>query len=395
MSAAVETYIHNEVQEALDIPDSLSPAESVPESVIAVGEAALSGATEEIATDEVSTPDVYDEDPQTTDLVQLYLSQLKEPLLNREQETELSKTIEAGLFAQKILEVRSGEFTLGSTKNAKNLQKSIESYAHVSEEDLLEIYEQGRAAKDRMITANLRLVVSIAKKYQFRGITIGMPLLDIIQEGNIGLNHAVEKFDYTKGYKLSTYATIWIRQHIEYAMAHGRMVRLPREKDDQLGKHRKAKDRLRQSLGSEPTVAELATELNITEEHVETVARWGTPLLSLNGPLGGEGDSGEIGDVIVPADQPDEIGETVAQKDIIQRIFDDLSEEETFIITRSYGLHDGKCWSPYSIARAYKKKYGGRCKTEIVLGIQQEALSRVLGEFGASMSIDDIRELVA
>ncbi len=216
-----------------------------------------------------------------------YLKQIgKVPLLNAEQEVELAKRIEAGLFAEERLAA---------------------SGPAMSEEDLEDfewIAEDGRRAKNHLLEANLRLVVSLAKRHTGRG----MLFLDLIQEGNLGLIRAVEKFDYTKGYKFSTYATWWIRQAITRAMAdQARTIRIPVHMVEVINKLARVQRQMLQDLGREPTPEELAKELDMTPEKVVEVQKYGREPISLHTPLGEDGDS-EFGDLIedseaiVPAD---------------------------------------------------------------------------------------------
>ncbi|HCA84861.1 MAG TPA: RNA polymerase sigma factor, partial [Streptomyces sp.] len=222
----------------------------------------------------------------TADPVKDYLKQIgKVPLLNAEQEVELAKRIEAGLFAEDKL--------ANSEKLAPKLKRELEIIA-----------EDGRRAKNHLLEANLRLVVSLAKRYTGRG----MLFLDLIQEGNLGLIRAVEKFDYTKGYKFSTYATWWIRQAITRAMAdQARTIRIPVHMVEVINKLARVQRQMLQDLGREPTPEELAKELDMTPEKVIEVQKYGREPISLHTPLGEDGDS-EFGDLIedseavVPAD---------------------------------------------------------------------------------------------
>ena len=213
----------------------------------------------------------------TADPVKDYLKQIgKVPLLNAEQEVELAKRIEAGLFAEEKL-----------NEPQKKLDKKMQR-------DLEWIAEDGRRAKNHLLEANLRLVVSLAKRYTGRG----MLFLDLIQEGNLGLIRAVEKFDYTKGYKFSTYATWWIRQAITRAMAdQARTIRIPVHMVEVINKLARVQRQMLQDLGREPTPEELAKELDMTPEKVVEVQKYGREPISLHTPLGEEGDS-EFGDLI-------------------------------------------------------------------------------------------------
>ena len=212
----------------------------------------------------------------TADPVKDYLKQIgKVPLLNAEQEVELAKRIEAGLFAEEKL----------AESHRMNPDQRI---------DLEWIAEDGRRAKNHLLEANLRLVVSLAKRYTGRG----MLFLDLIQEGNLGLIRAVEKFDYTKGYKFSTYATWWIRQAITRAMAdQARTIRIPVHMVEVINKLARVQRQMLQDLGREPTPEELAVELDMTPEKVVEVQKYGREPISLHTPLGEDGDS-EFGDLI-------------------------------------------------------------------------------------------------
>ncbi len=248
---------------------------------------------EKSATFIVSAADDTDEPEQqvmvagaTADPVKDYLKQIgKVPLLNAEMEVELAKRIEAGLFSEEKL-----------NKGGKITPKVLEELEWISED--------GRRAKNHLLEANLRLVVSLAKRYTGRG----MLFLDLIQEGNLGLIRAVEKFDYTKGYKFSTYATWWIRQAITRAMAdQARTIRIPVHMVEVINKLARVQRQMLQDLGREPTPEELAKELDMTPEKVIEVQKYGREPISLHTPLGEDGDS-EFGDLIedseaiVPAD---------------------------------------------------------------------------------------------
>lgn len=245
----------------------------------------------------------------TADPVKDYLKQIgKVPLLNAEQEVELAKRIEAGLFAEERLAAD------GSVMSEEDL------------EDFEWIAEDGRRAKNHLLEANLRLVVSLAKRYTGRG----MLFLDLIQEGNLGLIRAVEKFDYTKGYKFSTYATWWIRQAITRAMAdQARTIRIPVHMVEVINKLARVQRQMLQDLGREPTPEELAKELDMTPEKVVEVQKYGREPISLHTPLGEDGDS-EFGDLIedseaiVPADA---VSFTLLQEQL-HSVLDTLSERE-------------------------------------------------------------------
>ncbi len=257
----------------------------------------------------------------TADPVKDYLKQIgKVALLNAELEVELAKRIEAGLFAEEKIAT--------DKKISPELAR-----------DLKWVVKDGQRAKSHLLEANLRLVVSLAKRYTGRG----MQFLDLIQEGNLGLIRAVEKFDYTKGYKFSTYATWWIRQAITRAMAdQARTIRIPVHMVEVINKLARVQRQLLQDLGREPTPEELARELDMTPEKVVEVQKYGREPISLSTPLGEDGDS-EFGDLIedteavVPADA---VGFTMLQREL-ERILESLHPREAGVIRSRFGLGDG------------------------------------------------------
>ncbi|MFG2003208.1 RNA polymerase sigma factor [Spirillospora sp. NPDC048911] len=270
----------------------------------------------------------------TADPVKDYLKQIgKVPLLNAEQEVELAKRIEAGLFAEERLAAD------GPSMSEEDL------------EDFEWIAEDGRRAKNHLLEANLRLVVSLAKRYTGRG----MLFLDLIQEGNLGLIRAVEKFDYTKGYKFSTYATWWIRQAITRAMAdQARTIRIPVHMVEVINKLARVQRQMLQDLGREPTPEELAKELDMTPEKVVEVQKYGREPISLHTPLGEDGDS-EFGDLIedseaiVPADA---VSFTLLQEQL-HSVLDTLSEREAGVVSMRFGLTDGQPKTLDEIGKVY------------------------------------------
>ncbi|MEU0482002.1 RNA polymerase sigma factor [Streptosporangium sp. NPDC006013] len=270
----------------------------------------------------------------TADPVKDYLKQIgKVPLLNAEQEVELAKRIEAGLFAEE---------QLGT--DGERLPVDVRA-------ELEWIAEDGRRAKNHLLEANLRLVVSLAKRYTGRG----MLFLDLIQEGNLGLIRAVEKFDYTKGYKFSTYATWWIRQAITRAMAdQARTIRIPVHMVEVINKLARVQRQMLQDLGREPTPEELARELDMTPEKVVEVQKYGREPISLHTPLGEEGDS-EFGDLIedseaiVPADA---VSFTLLQEQL-HSVLDTLSEREAGVVSMRFGLTDGQPKTLDEIGKVY------------------------------------------
>ena len=270
----------------------------------------------------------------TADPVKDYLKQIgKVALLNAAQEVELAKRIEAGLYAEHLLG------TQGNDLEAKYRR------------ELHRIAQDGQRAKNHLLEANLRLVVSLAKRYTGRG----MLFLDLIQEGNLGLIRAVEKFDYTKGYKFSTYATWWIRQAITRAMAdQARTIRIPVHMVEVSNKLARVQRQMLQDLGREPTPEELAVELDMTPEKVVEVQKYGREPISLHTPLGEDGDS-EFGDLIedseavVPADA---VSFTLLQEQL-HAVLDTLSEREAGVVSMRFGLTDGQPKTLDEIGKVY------------------------------------------
>jgi RNA polymerase primary sigma factor len=269
----------------------------------------------------------------TADPVKDYLKQIgKVPLLNAEQEVELAKRIEAGLFAEEKLADVAGLTT----------DQRI---------DLEWIADDGHRAKNHLLEANLRLVVSLAKRYTGRG----MLFLDLIQEGNLGLIRAVEKFDYTKGYKFSTYATWWIRQAITRAMAdQARTIRIPVHMVEVINKLARVQRQMLQDLGREPTPEELAVELDMTPEKVVEVQKYGREPISLATPLGEDGDS-EFGDLIEDSEaiQPGEAVSFTLLQEQLHSVLDTLSEREAGVVSMRFGLTDGQPKTLDEIGKVY------------------------------------------
>ncbi|WP_169309971.1 RNA polymerase sigma factor [Aeromicrobium marinum] len=269
----------------------------------------------------------------TADPVKDYLKQIgKVSLLTAGEEVELAKRIEAGLFAEEKL-----------AKGGRISPKM--------REELDWIVVDGRRAKNHLLEANLRLVVSLAKRYTGRG----MLFLDLIQEGNLGLIRAVEKFDYTKGFKFSTYATWWIRQAITRAMAdQARTIRIPVHMVEVINKLARVQRQMLQDLGREPTPDELAKELDMTPEKVVEVQKYGREPISLHTPLGEDGDS-EFGDLIedseaiVPADA---VSFTLLQEQL-HAVLDTLSERESGVVSMRFGLTDGQPKTLDEIGKVY------------------------------------------
>ena len=270
----------------------------------------------------------------TADPVKDYLKQIgKVSLLNAEQEVDLARRIEAGLYAEYKLKNLADEMTSRERR------------------ELHFLAQDGQQAKNHLLEANLRLVVSLAKRYTGRG----MQFLDLIQEGNLGLIRAVEKFDYTKGYKFSTYATWWIRQAITRAMAdQARTIRIPVHMVEVINKLARVQRQMLQDLGREPTPEELAKELDMTAEKVVEVQKYGREPISLHTPLGEDGDS-EFGDLIedseaiVPADA---VSFTLLQEQL-HHVLDTLSEREAGVVSMRFGLGDGQPKTLDEIGKVY------------------------------------------
>ncbi|MGQ7296520.1 RNA polymerase sigma factor [Quadrisphaera sp. KR29] len=333
-----------EADAAVDVADE-SPEAAADAETDAEEEAAPAAAAKGEATDGdtgfvVSDADDDDAPAQqvvsagaTADPVKDYLKQIgKVALLNAEQEVELAERIEAGLFAEEKL-------------------ASDETLDPAYKRELQWIAHDGRRAKNHLLEANLRLVVSLAKRYTGRG----MLFLDLIQEGNLGLIRAVEKFDYTKGYKFSTYATWWIRQAITRAMAdQARTIRIPVHMVEVINKLARVQRQMLQDLGREPTPEELAKELDMTPEKVVEVQKYGREPISLHTPLGEDGDS-EFGDLIedseavVPADA---VSFTLLQEQL-HSVLDTLSEREAGVVSMRFGLTDGQPKTLDEIGKVY------------------------------------------
>jgi RNA polymerase primary sigma factor len=323
-------------------PDAVADASAAPKAVVGTGqpEGKADGENE----DEIFVFGDDDDDlpaaqvavaGATADPVKDYLKQIgKVPLLNAEQEVELAKRIEAGLFAEEKL-AESGSTAMTPDQRI----------------DLEWIAEDGRRAKNHLLEANLRLVVSLAKRYTGRG----MLFLDLIQEGNLGLIRAVEKFDYTKGYKFSTYATWWIRQAITRAMAdQARTIRIPVHMVEVINKLARVQRQMLQDLGREPTPEELAVELDMTPEKVVEVQKYGREPISLHTPLGEDGDS-EFGDLIEDSEaiQPGEAVSFTLLQEQLHSVLDTLSEREAGVVSMRFGLTDGQPKTLDEIGKVY------------------------------------------
>ena len=300
----------------------------------------------------------------TADPVKDYLKQIgKVPLLNAEQEVELAKRIEAGLFAEeKLAEGR----------------RTLQVDARI---DLEWIAEDGTRAKNHLLEANLRLVVSLAKRYTGRG----MLFLDLIQEGNLGLIRAVEKFDYTKGYKFSTYATWWIRQAITRAMAdQARTIRIPVHMVEVINKLARVQRQMLQDLGREPTPDELAIELDMTPEKVIEVQKYGREPISLHTPLGEDGDS-EFGDLIEDSEaiQPGEAVSFTLLQEQLHSVLDTLSEREAGVVSMRFGLTDGQPKTLDEIGKVYgvTRERIRQIESKTMLKLRHPSRSQVLRDY--------------
>jgi RNA polymerase sigma factor (sigma-70 family) len=267
------------------------------------------------------------------DLVGVYLHEIsRTPLLDAVREVELSKSIEAGLYAEHLLE--TGEQRRG-----------------MSHEELERVVLEGNRAKDLFIRANLRLVVSIARRY----VRSGMPMLDLIQEGNTGLVRAVEKFDYERGYKFSTYATWWIRQAISRAIAQQeRTVRLPVHLVEDVNRMRNVTRQLVRELGGDPEPEQIAKALGVTVERVNELTRWAQDTVSLDTPVGDDGDT-NLGDLVADSDapSPEEIVLTGLERQRIEGLLNHLDDRSAGIMRARYGLEDGREHSLTEVASRF------------------------------------------
>jgi RNA polymerase primary sigma factor len=282
--------------------------------------------------DKLAEVDLDDQTPAMGDSVHTYLKSIgRTSLLTAEQEVDLAKRIEAGLFAEHKLETATGL--------DENFRRDLELVA-----------EDGRRAKAHMLEANLRLVVSVAKKYSDRGLS----LLDVVQEGNLGLIRAVEKFDYTKGYKFSTYAMWWIRQAIQRGFADSaRTIRLPVHVLEMLSKLSRVERDMHQRLGREPTPEELAVELDRTPDQIEELLRTSRQPISLDSTIGEDGET-SIGDLIEDVDAPEasELVDRQLMAEQLRSALDALTPREATIMAMRFGLYDGNPHTLDEIGRA-------------------------------------------
>jgi RNA polymerase primary sigma factor len=335
LDAAAEqgTLTFTQVRRALD-EAGLGPAEAkrvmrvINDRGITVGADAPGTVPAGTATiDEEDVPDTWDQEVPTTDLVRVYLTDIgRVALLTAEQEVDLAKRIEAGLFAAEKMRA-------ADTKETKKLPAKLRR-------DLEWIAADGVRARNHLLEANLRLVVSLAKRYQGKGLT----LLDLIQEGNIGLVRAVEKFDYTKGYKFSTYATWWIRQALQRAIAdQGRTIRVPVHMVEQINKALRVKRDLATELGRDPSFAELGAVLEMTAERVEEILGYGRETLSLETPVGDDGTA-TFGEFIEDADAPvaADVVDFGLLQDRLRQVLGTLPDRSAVVMRMRFGLDDGR-----------------------------------------------------
>jgi RNA polymerase sigma factor (sigma-70 family) len=309
--------------------DSEAPADSV---ALETAEAVAA----DIATEAEAGPSPadLDETAASADLVRVYLNEIgKVALLTAADEVDLAKRIEAGLYAEHLLAASN-------------------NFSAARKRDLRALVIDGERAKDHLLRANLRLVVSLAKRYTGHG----MPFLDLIQEGNLGLIRAVEKFDYTKGFKFSTYATWWIRQAISRAMAdQSRTIRLPVHLVEQVNKLQRIRRELNQQLGREATHAELAVELDLSEERVRELVDLSRDLVSLDQTVGADDDAA-LGDFI--ADDTAPAAEAAVEAGLMRRqlqsVLSTLEAREAAVVRMRYGLDDGQPRTLDEIGRAFK-----------------------------------------
>jgi len=295
--------------------------------IVIGADAPTSDATTPVAVEEDEVDDTWDHEVPTTDLVRVYLTDIgRVALLTAEQEVELAKRIEAGLYAQEKLRMADA--------------KEIAKIPVKLRRDLQLIAADGGRARNHLLEANLRLVVSLAKRYQGKGLT----LLDLIQEGNIGLVRAVEKFDYTKGYKFSTYATWWIRQALQRAIAdQGRTIRVPVHMVEQINKALRVKRDLATEYGREPTFEEIGVVLEMTAERVEEILGYGRETLSLETPVGDDGTA-TFGEFIEDMDAPiaADVVDFGLLQDRLRSVLSTLPERSAVVMRMRFGLDDGR-----------------------------------------------------
>jgi RNA polymerase primary sigma factor len=327
---------------ATDTPEVAADAEPADEAIAEEEEiVVITDADDE---EEAAEPGKITAPGATADPVRDYLRQIgKVPLLNAEQEVELSKRIEAGLYAGEKLR-QDDEWVAGGKGRKSKLSNELRG-------DLEYLVKDGERAKTHLLEANLRLVVSLAKRYTGRG----MLFLDLIQEGNLGLIRAVEKFDYTKGYKFSTYATWWIRQAITRAMAdQARTIRIPVHMVEVINKLGRVQRQMLQDLGREPTPEELAKEMDLTVDKVLEIQKYGREPISLDTPLGEEGDT-HFGDLIEDSEAvvPVEAVSFALLQEQLGSVLETLTEREAGVVSLRFGLTDGQPKTLDEIGKTY------------------------------------------
>jgi RNA polymerase primary sigma factor len=321
-----------------------------------------------VAADDEAAPIALDEAPPGIDLVKAYLREIgRVALLTAEMEVDLAKRVEAGLFATEKLRAHND----GEVKIPIAMRR-----------DLAEIVIDGERAKRHLLEANLRLVVSLAKRYQGRGLD----LLDLVQEGNLGLVRAVEKFDYAKGYKFSTYATWWIRQALQRALAdQGRTIRVPVHMAELITKVTRTRRDLTQTLGREPTSEELGEPLGMTPDKIEEILRYGRDTLSLQAPVGD--DDAVLGDFITDTDSvdPQMAVETQMLQGQLSEVLESLPERSAIVMKMRFGLVDGRPRTLDEVGRH--------------LGLTRERIRQIerdtLAEIRAGGRAEGLREYVA
>ena len=357
-------------EEAVLVIPEMAAGDEVPRGTVVdeADEAEATAAASAPAKDDDDAPLALDEAPPGIDLVKAYLREIgKVALLTAELEVELAKRIEAGLYAtEKLRQHNDGETKLPAAYRR----------------DLVEIESDGERGKRHLLEANLRLVVSLAKRYQGRGLD----LLDLVQEGNLGLVRAVEKFDYAKGYKFSTYATWWIRQALQRALAdQGRTIRVPVHMAELITKCTRTRRDLTQSLGREPSSQEIGEPLGMTADKVEEILRYGRDTLSLQAPVGD--DDAVLGDFITDTDSPDPAA--AVEMDMLQgqlgAVLDSLPERSAVVMRMRFGLVDGRPRTLDEVGRH--------------LGLTRERIRQIerdtLAELRACGRADALREYVA
>jgi len=306
-----------------------------------------------------STKDIrLDEVAEERDLVGVYLHEIsKTPLLDAEEEVQLAKAVEAGLYAEQLLESQDDETSSGPLPHG------------ATRAELERLVEEGRQAKERFVKANLRLVVSIARRY----VRSGMPMLDLVQEGNTGLVRAVEKFDYVRGFKFSTYATWWIRQAISRAIAQQeRTVRLPVHLVEDVNRMRNTARQLTRELGQDPEPEQLAAALGVPTERVLELIRWSQDTVSLDTPVGDDGDT-NLGDLVADSDEPSPEDVVLAglERERLNALLAHLDERSAGIVRARYGLEDGREHSLTEVAQRFS------LSRERIRQLEIQALSRL------------------